>query len=146
VRSLGLDIGEKRIGVAISDDQGAVATPLDVLDAARVLGDGRALRAIVEEYDVDVLVIGLPLSLDGTEGPQARRVRTLARRLTGYVPLPVVYVDERLTSIEAARRMREGGLDERQQRGTKDKVAAAILLQTYLDSGAHIEPADSGDD
>lgn len=136
MRVLGLDIGEKRIGVAVSDPSGTVATPLTVLDAPSVLGDGVALARIVEDYEAEVLVVGLPVSLAGEEGPQAARVRRAAERLASLVALPLVFADERLTSVEASRRMREAGADERRQRGSKDMVAAAILLQTYLESSA----------
>lgn len=133
-RILGLDIGEKRIGVALSDPDRRVAMPHVVLDASSVLAHGRDLVRLVEDYEVGEVVVGLPLSLDGTPGPQARRVRNVAERLAGFLRVPVTYIDERLTSREAGRRMREAGLSERQQRGAKDMVAAAILLQAYLDS------------
>jgi putative Holliday junction resolvase len=144
VRVLGLDIGEKRIGVAVSDPSGTVATPLTVLDAPSVLGDGVALVRIVEDYEAELLVAGLPVSLAGEEGPQAARVRRAAERLAGLVGLPLAFADERLTSVEASRRMREAGADERRQRGSKDMVAAAILLQAYLDSPAVIPPSSGG--
>ncbi len=141
MRVLGLDIGEKRIGVAVSDPSGTVATPLTVLDAPSVLGDGAALARIVEDYEAELLVAGLPVSLAGEEGPQAGRVRRAAERLAGLVGLPLAFADERLTSVEASRRMREAGADERRQRGSKDMVAAAILLQAYLDSPVVIPPS-----
>ena len=144
MRVLGLDIGEKRIGVAVSDPSGTVATPLTVLDAPSVLGDGVALVRIVEDYEAELLVAGLPVSLAGEEGPQAARVRRAAERLAGLVGLPLAFADERLTSVEASRRMREAGADERRQRGSKDMVAAAILLQAYLDSPAVIPPSSGG--
>lgn len=147
-RLLGLDIGEKRIGVAVSDPDRRVATPLVVLDAARARADGRELIGLVEEYEAAAVVVGLPLTLSGEEGPQARRVRESAARLAQFLRVPVEFVDERLTSSEASRRMREAGLSERQQRGSKDMVAAAILLQAYLDEtwneDEHAEAEDGG--
>jgi putative holliday junction resolvase len=134
VRILALDIGEKRIGVAVSDPTGTVATPVSVVDAAKAMGDGSPLRRLAEDYEAELLVVGLPLSLDGTEGPQAARVRTAAARLAGFLRLPVEFADERLSSAEATRVMAEAGLDERRQRGSKDMVAAAVFLQSYLDS------------
>jgi len=131
---MGLDIGEKRIGVAISDPDGVVATPLEVIDTKEVLGGGPKLARLVEDYEVERLVVGVPLSLDGTEGPQARRVRDIASRLARHLPVAVEFADERLSSVEAKRRMRESGVDERRQRGSVDMVAASILLQGYLDA------------
>lgn len=134
MRTLGLDIGEKRIGVAVSDPSGTIATPLIVLDAARVLGDGQDLQRLVRDYEVGEIVAGLPLTLEGTEGPQAVRVRAAVRRLAGFLSVPVTFTDERLSSAEATRRMREAGASERDQRGSKDMVAASIILQVYLDA------------
>jgi putative Holliday junction resolvase len=137
VRTLALDIGEKRIGVAISDPSGRVATPVSVLDAARVLGDGRDLVRLLEDYDdVEQIVIGVPRSMDGTEGPQAARARASGERIAAFTRLPVSYVDERLSSVEAERRMAEAGADSRRRRGSVDMVAAAILLQAHLDAKA----------
>ena len=134
MRVLGLDIGEKRIGVAVSDPSGSVATPLAVLDARRALGDGQELARLVADYDVELLVAGLPLSLDGSEGPQALRVRSAAQRLAGLVSLPLEFADERLSSTEARRTMTDAGVTDRDKRGSIDMVAAAIFLQTYLDA------------
>lgn len=134
MRMLALDIGEKRIGVAVSDPSGTVATPVTILDATRLTADGADLRRLIEEYDAEVVVVGLPLSLDGSEGPQAQRVRRVARRLEGFVEIPLVFADERLSSTQASRAMGEAGASVREQRKDLDKIAASILLQTYLDA------------
>lgn len=131
---LGLDIGEKRIGVAVSDPSGRVATPLAVLDAVETMRDGGELRRIIEDYEIETIVVGLPLSLDGTEGAQAEAVRRAARRLARFLPVPIEYGDERLSSVEARRTMGMTGLSEAEMRGRVDMVAAALFLQTYLDS------------
>jgi len=136
VRVVALDIGERRVGVAISDPTGKVATPLDVLDAKEASRPGGRLQRIVEDYEVEIAVVGLPLSMDGTEGPQARRVREVAERMAHFLPITLQFVDERLSSVEAKRRMREAGYDERHQRGSVDMVAASIFLQDYLDAQA----------
>jgi putative Holliday junction resolvase len=142
VRVLGLDIGEKRIGVAISDPAERVATPLDVVDTQESLRDGGRIARIVAEYEVEEVVVGLPLSLDGEEGPQARRVRGLATRLARFLPVTVQFADERFSSVEAKRRMRESGVDERHQRGSVDMVAASLFLQGYLDARSASGPTN----
>lgn len=136
MRVMALDIGEKRIGVAVSDASGTIASPLVVIDAAKLRADQRLLSALVEDYEVELLIVGLPLSLDGTEGPQAGRVRRQADRLAQFLPIPVEFADERFSSAEATRSLHEQGLDERQMRGRKDMIAAAVFLQTWLDEHA----------
>jgi len=144
MRVLGLDIGEKRIGVAVSDPSGTIATPLTVLDAVRVLGDGRELVRIAEDYEAELVVVGLPRSMDGSEGPQAARVRAAARRLAGFLRLPVEYCDERLSSVQAKRAMTDAGVSDRDKRGSVDMVAAALFLQSYLDAHREGDASEVG--
>lgn len=134
MRALGLDIGSVRVGVAVSDPTGSVASPLAVLDAHELAGSMRSLSRIAEDYDAEVLVVGLPLTLGGEEGPQATSVRKTAMDLAERLGLPLAFVDERNSSAEAKRVMRAAGLNEREQRGQLDKVAAAIMLQAWLDA------------
>lgn len=134
MRALGLDIGSVRIGVAVSDPSGSVASPLTVLDARALASDIGPLARLVEDYEPECLVVGLPLSLSGGTGPQADAVRATAERLAGAVGVPLAYADERLSSAEARRVMSASGLSEREQRGSVDKVAAALVLQGWLDS------------
>jgi len=133
MRALGLDIGEKRIGVAISDPSGSVATPLKVIATSDALGDARVLRRFVDDYEVELIVVGLPLSLDGTEGPQAARTRAVAERLVASLSVPVEYFDERLSSTQAKRAMTEAGVSDKAKRGSVDMVAASLFLQSFLD-------------
>ena len=133
MRVLALDIGERRVGVAVSDADRRVATPLKVLDGA-VLADVAPLRRLVEDYEIERLVVGLPLTMAGEEGPQALRVREAGERLGEILGLPVEYRDERLSSAEARRTMAASGTDSRAARGSVDMVAAAIVLQGWLDS------------
>lgn len=142
MRALGLDIGEKRIGVAISDPSGTVATPLKVVATADALGDARVLRRFVEDYEVELIVVGLPLSLDGSEGPQAAQTRSIAERLVRSLDIPVEYHDERLSSTQAKRAMTEAGVSDKAKRGSVDMVAASLFLQSYLDArrSSHSEP------
>ncbi len=136
VRYLGLDIGEARVGVAVSDPDGRVATPVDVLDARALSKDARPLLRLVEDYEPGMIVVGLPLTLSGDEGPQARCVRETAERYAEIAGVDVEYWDERLSSAEARRVMSESGVTDRKKRGTLDKLAAALVLQSYLDAHA----------
>ena len=133
MRIIGLDMGERRVGVALSDPSGTVATPLVVLDAKKVLGDGRDVQRLIDEYEADLIVIGLPLSMDGSEGPQAAGVRAAGERLARFLPVPIVYHDERLSSSQARRSMSAAGVSDKAKRGSIDMVAACLFLQSFLD-------------
>jgi putative Holliday junction resolvase len=136
MRVLGLDIGEVRTGVAVSDRDMRVATPITVLETKRILADPRPLAELVEEEGVRLAVVGLPLTMAGEEGPQAARVREIAASLGQKLGLELAFVDERLSSAEASRALRAAGRDSRKQRGMLDMVAAALLLQGWLDANA----------
>ena len=132
-RMMGVDIGSKRWGIALSDPQGRIATPHTVLDATGLKADGSPLKRLVEEWEITTAVVGLPYSLDGAEGPQAAEVRDSAFTILAPLGLDVVFTDERLSSAEATRTLREAGRTERQARGKKDMIAASLILQAYLD-------------
>ena len=134
MRRLGFDIGERRIGVAVSDPSGRVATPLKVLDARDLARDASPLRQLVDDYEVGEIVVGLPLTLAGDKGPQAAAVKVTVRRLLEPLGVPVLYHDERLSSAQAERAMADAGADARARRGSVDMVAAAVFLQSYLDA------------
>jgi putative Holliday junction resolvase len=134
MRRLGLDIGEKRVGVAVSDPSGTVATPLTVLDAGRLARDPSQLMRLVDDYGAAELVVGLPLTMSGAEGPQAEAVRRCADALGQRLGIPVAYHDERLSSSAAERSMGETGARSRERRGSVDMVAATLVLQAYLDA------------
>lgn len=131
--ALGLDIGEVRIGIAVSDAAGRIAMPLKVLPAQEVLANSRSFRMLVEDHEPEVLVCGRPETLGGEMGPQAERVTAAAQRIGEQCGLPVEFIDERLSSREAKRILREQGLSEKQMRGKVDMVAASLFLQTWLD-------------
>ncbi len=134
MRSLGVDLGEKRIGLALSDEDGIIASPLGTVMRT---GDRAAVREIVRvvaEREVGEVVIGLPLRLEGTEGPAAVGARKFAERLGAEVAVPIRLWDERMTTALAERAMIEGGARRSERREKIDRVAAAILLQSYLDS------------
>ena len=134
MRVLALDIGEVRVGVAISDPQERVASPVCVLPAAEVENHAASFRRVLEDWEPEMLVCGLPLTLAGEEGPQAQRIRGIAERVSAQTRLPLEYVDERLTSSEAKQILRRQGLNEKAMRGKVDMVAASLMLQAWLDS------------
>lgn len=129
-RYLGLDYGTKRIGVAISDGLGLTARPLEVVTRDE-LAD--YLRHLVEEYPVEGVVVGLPTGLAGHEGDSAIGARRLAEDVGELLGVPVDLVDERFTSRMAEKSLLEAGMKRRRRKETVDKVAAAIILQTFLD-------------
>jgi putative Holliday junction resolvase len=135
---LALDVGERRIGVAISDPTGMLARPLQTLMRGSREEDFAAIAALVAEHDAGLVVVGRPLSLDGTEGPQARRVARYAGALAAHLPVPVVPWDERFTTQAAEEILRQSGKGRGRRRvrakGELDAVAAAVILQSYLDS------------
>jgi putative Holliday junction resolvase len=135
MRALGLDLGSKRIGVAISDEEGRVATPIETINRARAdrAVDHRAVAALVHEWDAGVVVVGLPLSLDGTEGPAARAVRDEISQLETLLAVPVETVDERFTTVTADQHLRRQGVKGKSRTAVIDRAAAAVLLQSWLD-------------
>ena len=130
---MALDIGEKRVGIAVSDATGRIASPVKVLPASEVIGMARPFRMLLEDYEPEILVCGRPMTLAGEEGPKAARVMEQARAIGRAAGLPVAFADERLSSAEAKRILREQGLNERSMRGKVDMVAASVFLQTWLD-------------
>ena len=133
-RALGLDVGERRIGVAIADELGSIASPLTIV--TRRQGDLAELRDIARMRGVDLVVVGLPTGLSGREGPQAAVVRAFADALDDAVGdgIEVVFWDERLTTAVAERALRERGRRRGRAKGEVDAVAAAVILQGYLDA------------
>ena len=131
--ALALDIGETRIGIAVSSRDGKMAMPVKVLPAAEVTGMAKTFRYLVEDYEPDILVSGRPLTMAGEPGPQAERVAAVAQKIADELDLPLEFEDERLSSQEAKRILREQGLNEKQMRGKIDMIAASLFLQTWLD-------------
>jgi putative Holliday junction resolvase len=136
-RSLGLDVGDKRIGVAVSDPMGWTAQPLTVIERVGVAKDVAALRAVTKDLEVDRVVAGLPIGMDGTEGTQAARVRRFCEALAAATGLEVVYQDERLTTVQSERLLESAGVRRERRRDVVDKMAAALILQSWLDGQAH---------
>jgi putative Holliday junction resolvase len=134
---LGIDFGQKRIGLAVSDPTNTVATPLETLTRrpGKRAPLGR-IAEIAESHDVAQLVVGLPLGLDGKENDWCAEVRAMAERLAAIVGAPVAWIDERLTSVRAERAIRGSGLprSRREERGRVDAAAAQLILQMWLDN------------
>lgn len=150
MRILALDVGERRIGLAISDPDGRVAVPIETLERRGEDADLRVLADVVEREGVQLVLVGLPLSLDGSMGRQAQLTQRFARRVAEAVSRPLEMWDERLSSVAAERALMPPGASGRQERrrpragerrrpprrreGAQDALAAAIILQSYLDS------------
>jgi len=129
---LAVDVGSVRIGLARSDPLGILATPVEAVLA----GDGAAARVadIAREFEVVEIVVGLPIGLNGVEGQAANSARDWARNLTQYTEIPVVFVDERLSTVQAQRGLRDAGRSTKSSRAVIDSASAVVILQSYVDS------------
>jgi len=133
MRYLGLDLGRATIGLALADDVLRTARALRTLRRRNEAEDLAALKRAAEEYEVGLAVLGLPLNMDGTEGPSARLARAFAPRVEGALGVPVELFDERLSTFEAEQRLGALGFSSRQRRDKVDAEAAAVILQGWLD-------------
>jgi putative Holliday junction resolvase len=131
---MALDVGEKRIGVALSDATGLIATPLTTIDRRNEAADLDAVLSLAAENGVEEIIVGLPLTLAGRVGPQARRTAHFADELTARATMRVKTIDERYSTVEAERLMREAGGKPSRERARVDAAAAAVILQGYLDA------------
>ena len=134
MRALGVDPGSRRIGLALSDEERIIASPLETVQVVSREHAAREVAARVAEHEVTQIVVGHPLRLDGSEGEAAKLARWFADRLRALTRVPVELWDERLSSAGAQRALSSAGLSAKQQRGKVDRVAAAMLLQSYLDA------------
>ena len=132
-RLLGLDVGTKTIGMALSDMTRSVATPFDTIRRTKFTADAKTIREVVEENQVGALVIGFPLNLDGSEGPRAQSTRAFARNLAAYVTVPMVFWDERLSTAAVERHLIEADASRKRRAEVVDRMAAAYILQGALD-------------
>ncbi len=138
MRVLGIDLGSKRIGIATSDRSGTIATPYTVLlRCGSMGGDHRNIAKMVVEEEAEAVIVGLPLNMDGSEGKAAQAARAEAARMATVVGVPVHVHDERLTTVEADRVLMEQKMNAQARRRVVDKVAAAVMLQSWLDTQAH---------
>ena len=132
-RLLGLDVGTKTIGMALSDVTRSVATPFDTIRRSKFTVDAKTIREVVEKNQVGALVIGFPLNLDGSEGPRAQSTRAFARNLAAHVTVPMVFWDERLSTAAVERHLIEADASRKRRAEVIDRMAAAYILQGALD-------------
>ena len=135
MRLLGIDLGSKRIGVAVSDRSGTIASPLTVITRAKTQRlDHEQIARLVREEEAEGLVVGLPLNMDGSEGSAARAARLEVERMATVVGVPVFLHDERRSTVQADQSMAQRNMNAVNRRAVVDKVAAAFILQSWLDS------------
>ena len=137
-RLLGLDLGEKTIGLALSDTSLSIATPMQTLKRGKFGADARELDIIIGAQGVGGLVVGLPLNMDGTDGPSAQSARAFGRNWAGHSPLPVIFQDERMSTSAVTRTLLEADASRRRRDDVVDKMAAAYILQGVLDRLRHM--------
>jgi putative Holliday junction resolvase len=143
-RLLGIDTGQRRIGLAISDPDRKIASPLATYERQSREADQNYFERLVREENVGLLVIGLPVHLNGSEGQKALEARRFGHWLGDVVQLPTIFWDERFTTVEAERAMLGAGLTHKKRRERRDRLAAQIILQSYLDAGCPLTVAEPG--
>jgi putative Holliday junction resolvase len=134
MRYLALDVGERRIGLALSDETATLATGLDTLVRVGSRKDAQAIAELVRLHQPAAVVVGLPLNMDGTAGVQAGKVRAFVEGLKRRIAVPIVERDERLTTVEADEILRDSGVPRRARAALIDKVSAVVILQEFLDA------------
>ena len=138
-RLLGLDVGTKTIGMALSDVTRSVATPFDTIRRTKFTADAKTIREVVEKNQIGALVIGFPLNLDGSEGSRAQSTRAFARNLAAHVTVPMVFWDERLSTAAVERHLIEADASRKRRAEVIDRMAAAYILQGALDRLRRLE-------
>ena len=145
-RLLGLDLGTKTIGLALSDIQRQIASPLETIQRVKFGLDAAALLKIAEKHQVAGLVIGLPLNMDGTEGPRVQSTRAFVRNLIPLTDLPIVFWDERMSTLAVTRTLLDADASRAKRAAVVDKMAAAYILQGALDRLGRLGPQDADED
>ncbi|MFO1241797.1 MAG: Holliday junction resolvase RuvX [Rickettsiales bacterium] len=137
-RLLGFDLGEVRIGVALSDTSRTIASPLMMLPRKKKFSDvASAIAELIKKHQVGGIVIGLPLNMDGSEGPRVQSVRAFANNLSKHIDIPIHFWDERMSTMAVARTLEESGISHTSRKEQVDKMAASYILQGYLDKQHH---------
>jgi putative Holliday junction resolvase len=139
-RLLGVDYGSVRIGLAVSDPERRLASPLAVYERHSRERDAEYFHSLVDAEEIGAIVVGLPVHLDGREGAKAAEARAFGVWLAGTTGLPVTFWDERFSTVEAESALWQAGLTHKKRKQRRDRVAAQILLQSYLDAGCPIDP------
>ena len=132
-RLLGLDVGSKTVGMALSDVTRSIATPFDTIRRTKFTADAKTIGEVIESNQVGALVIGFPLNLDGSEGPRAQSTRAFARNLAAHVGVPMVFWDERLSTAAVERHLIDADASRKRRAEVIDRMAAAYILQGALD-------------
>jgi putative Holliday junction resolvase len=145
-RLMGLDLGTHTIGLALSDVECRIATPLETLKRTKFTADAQRIGALAERHGVGGLIVGLPLNMDGSEGPRAQSTRSFVRNLKPILPLPVLFWDERLSTVAVTRTLLEADASRARRAELVDKMAAAYILQGALDRLARLSAADDAAD
>lgn len=143
MKYLGLDVGDRRVGAAVGDDEMRIATPLQVIERKSIEEDTRAIEGFARKYSAEHLLVGLPRNMDDSAGAQAEVVKTYAVKIANALAMPLTFWDERLTTIEATERIQAGGGKGKKSRRTLDAIAASVILQDFLDSNSR--PRSSGE-
>jgi putative holliday junction resolvase len=139
-RCLGLDIGDKRIGIALSDQLGLTAAGLETLHRTNTQNDLKVISEIAKRHGVVEIIVGLPANMDGSLGEQAQKVQSFGKKLARVIGLPIIYVDERLSTFTAIQTLTVLGIKTGNNKDLVDKQAAAVILQKYLDDTYHSPP------
>ncbi|MAF85650.1 MAG: Holliday junction resolvase RuvX [Dehalococcoidales bacterium] len=140
MRSLGLDIGDKRIGVALSDSEGILASPLTIINCRDEAANIEAITDIISQHQAEQIIVGLPRSMDGSLGQQAEKVTVFTQKLCNHTDVPVEFRDERLTTVSAKRLMQATKSKKSRRKARDDAIAAALILQGYLDETHEARP------
>ena len=140
-RLMGLDIGSKTIGLALSDTRRTIASPLETIRRTKFTADAARLRALIVAHGIVGLVIGLPVAMDGSEGPRCQSVRQFAANLLETVDIPIAFWDERLSTAAVTRGMLAADVTRKRRAALVDRAAAAYILQGLLDYLGHLPPA-----
>jgi len=138
-RLLGVDLGEKTIGLALSDVGRSIATPLETIRRSKFTPDAERIRALAARFEVGAIVVGLPLNMDGSEGPRAQATRAFVRNLARLIGLPIVFWDERLSTAAVTRTLLDADASRARRGEVVDKMAAAYILQGALDRLRHAQ-------